>query len=106
MVNIGNEGSVIIESMIVVTIVLLILSGLTLVWIHTFEYEVGVMQAHEAVLNNQTYDVEVTFRWFDYMKVKSYQYKKNYHSIGFIQRVFRSILYFVETYFDRLSIKK
>ncbi|MBN2796433.1 MAG: hypothetical protein JXR88_13560 [Clostridia bacterium] len=75
-------------------------------WIHLFEFDVGVIETHHKVLNGENSKVEVQFTILENEVVKSYHYSNHYFKVETIQRIVRTIIYVVELYFGRIQIKK
>lgn len=103
---VNKKGSLSVEAIIIIPMLIILIGGFVIVWIHLFEFDMGVLETHQEVLKGNNYEAEVRFMVSNYEVVKSYNYSAHYVKVETIQRIVRTIIYVVELYFGRIQIKK
>lgn len=101
----GNEkGSSTVESVIIIPLIVILVFGMLLLLINTYDYSKQVLKYHEAVLNDESPEaIQMTFKLLKYDIPISYEYQNQMIDSRTLQQVVEYIIYLMETYYEALK---
>ncbi|MBI9014863.1 MAG: pilus assembly protein [Clostridiales bacterium] len=102
---IGNlKGSSTVESVIIVPLIFLLVFGMLLLLLNTYDYSRQVLNHHEEILNEEFPEaIQMTFKILKYELPISYEYQQLIINSRDLQQVVEYIIYLMETYYKALK---
>jgi len=101
----GNKkGSSTVESVIIIPLIVILVFGMLLLLINTYDYSKQVLKYHEAVLNDESPEaIQMTFKLLKFEIPISYEYQNRTINSRTLQQVVEYIIYLMETYYETLK---
>lgn len=100
----NSKGSSTVESVIIVPLIFLLVLGMLLLLLNTYDYSKQVLNYHETIINEESPEViRMTFKILKYDLPVSYEYQQPIVNSRVLQQVVEYIIYLMETYYEALK---
>jgi len=102
---IGNiKGSSTVESVIIIPLIVILVFGMLVLLINTYDYSKQVLKYHEAVLKDESpVAIQMTFKLLKFEIPISYGYQNRTINSRTLQQIVEYIIYIMETYYEALK---